>query len=119
MPRYYAKIRNVGSSRPPTLQINWLTAISNMELWPVKWISFGFHKTCGEFRVDRHETSVMLHSFSHKVKVPPGTRGVICIYPQKGDVWALYKNWSPDWNGLTAEEVIRKYDIVELWKLTI
>ncbi|KAK9934354.1 hypothetical protein M0R45_021501 [Rubus argutus] len=32
----------------------------------------------------------------------------------QGDVWALYRNWSPDWNELTADEVIHKYDMVEV-----
>ncbi|KAK9928158.1 hypothetical protein M0R45_025304 [Rubus argutus] len=32
----------------------------------------------------------------------------------RGDVWALYRNWSPDWNELTANEVIHKYDMVEV-----
>ncbi|KAG6383237.1 hypothetical protein SASPL_157020 [Salvia splendens] len=32
--------------------------------------------------------------------------------PRKGDVWALYKNWSSDWNEHTPDEVIHKYDMV-------
>ncbi|CBI22539.3 unnamed protein product, partial [Vitis vinifera] len=31
-----------------------------------------------------------------------------------GDVWALYRNWSPDWNENTPDEVIHKYDMVEV-----
>ncbi|RYR44957.1 hypothetical protein Ahy_A08g041218 isoform A [Arachis hypogaea] len=32
----------------------------------------------------------------------------------KGDVWALYRNWSADWNQFTKDEVIHKYDMVEV-----
>nr|KYP54719.1 Chaperone protein dnaJ [Cajanus cajan] len=42
------------------------------------------------------------------------TDGAISIYPRKGDVWAIYRNWSPDWNELTEDEIIRKFDVVEV-----
>jgi hypothetical protein len=64
--------------------------------------------------VGRYEIYNSLNSFSHKVRWTKGTRGVIHIYPRKGDVWALYRNWSPEWNELTADEVIHKYDMVEV-----
>ncbi|KAF7148508.1 hypothetical protein RHSIM_Rhsim03G0200500 [Rhododendron simsii] len=41
-----------------------------------------------------------------------GPRGTICIFPRKGDVWALYRNWSPYWNRNTPDEVVQKYDMV-------
>ncbi|KAK8586490.1 hypothetical protein V6N13_010081 [Hibiscus sabdariffa] len=43
-----------------------------------------------------------------------GRKGAIQIYPRKGDVWALYRNWSTDWNELTPDEVIHRYDMVEV-----
>ncbi|GLU23591.1 hypothetical protein SLE2022_395840 [Rubroshorea leprosula] len=43
-----------------------------------------------------------------------GRKGAIQIYPRKQDVWALYRNWSPDWNELTPDEVIHKYGTVEV-----
>jgi hypothetical protein len=43
-----------------------------------------------------------------------GPRGIIRIIPQKGDTWALYRNWSPDWNELTPDDVICKYEIAEV-----
>ncbi|KAA8533324.1 hypothetical protein F0562_033143 [Nyssa sinensis] len=39
-----------------------------------------------------------------------GASGAIQIFPRKGDVWALYRNWSPEWNELTADEVIHEYE---------
>lgn len=48
------------------------------------------------------------------MKWTKAARGVIQIFPKKGDVWALFKNWSPDWNELTKDEVIHKYDMVEV-----
>uniref|UniRef100_A0A2P2KPD8 J domain-containing protein n=1 Tax=Rhizophora mucronata TaxID=61149 RepID=A0A2P2KPD8_RHIMU len=114
MPRYYAIIHNVISLNPFKMRISWLNSKTNIELGPINWVGSGFSKTCGDFRVGRHEVYDSLNAFSHKVRWTKGTRGVICVYPRKGDVWALYRNWSPDWNELTADEVIHKYEMVEV-----
>ncbi|KAG8652676.1 uncharacterized protein LOC110616618 [Manihot esculenta] len=114
MPRYYAIIHRVISRRPLRMQISWLNSKSNRELAPLNWIGAGFYKTSGVFWIGKHEVNKSLNSFSHKVKWAKGKRGTIQIYPRKGDVWALYRNWSPDWNELTPDEVIHKYDMVEV-----
>jgi curved DNA-binding protein CbpA len=114
MPRYYAMIHSVISLNPFKMRISWLNSKTNSELGPLNWVGSGFLKTCGDFRIGKHEINNSLNSFSHKVRWTKGTRGVICIYPRKGDVWALYRNWSPDWNELTTDEVIHRYDMVEV-----
>jgi len=114
MPRYYARVHKVISLKPFKMRISWLNSRSNRELGPIDWIGSGFAKTCGDFRIGKHETTGTLNSFSHKVTWTKGTRGVICIYPRKGEVWALYRNWSPDWNEHTPNDVIHKYDMVEV-----
>ncbi|XP_022764077.1 uncharacterized protein LOC111309293 [Durio zibethinus] len=114
MPRFYARVHRVISLKPFKMKISWLNSRSNSEFGVLDWIGSGFSKTCGEFRSGRHEISETLNSFSHKVLWTKGTRGVIRIFPRKGDVWAVYKNWSPDWNEQTPDEVIHKYDMVEV-----
>ncbi|KAF9607529.1 hypothetical protein IFM89_036891 [Coptis chinensis] len=114
MPRYYAMIHSVTSLNPFKMRIGWLNSKSNSELGPLTWIKSGFPKTCGDFRVGKYETYNTLNSFSHRVRWTKGIRGSIQIYPTKGDVWALYHNWSPDWNEHTPDEVIHKYDMVEV-----
>ncbi|KMT07445.1 hypothetical protein BVRB_6g150650 [Beta vulgaris subsp. vulgaris] len=114
MPRFYAMIHSVISWDPFRLRISWLNSKTNTELGPLNWVGSGFSKTCGEFKVGRHETHDGLNCFSHKVRWTKGTRGAIRIFPRKGDVWALYRNWSPDWNELTADDLIHKYDMVEV-----
>ncbi|KAH7538172.1 hypothetical protein FEM48_Zijuj03G0170800 [Ziziphus jujuba var. spinosa] len=114
MPRFYARIHKVISLRPFKMRISWLNSRTNSELGPIDWIGSGFTKTCGEFRTGRHEMSRTLNSFSHKVSWTKGTRGVVQIYPKKGEVWAIYKNWSPEWNEHTSEEVRHKYEMVEV-----
>ncbi|PON77285.1 Terminal organelle assembly protein [Parasponia andersonii] len=114
MPRYYAIVHRVISVKPFKMIISWLNSKSNDELAPLNWVASGFFKTSGDFRMGKPEVYTSLNSFSHQVKWTKGSRGAIQIYPTKGDVWALYKNWSPDWNELTPDEVIHKYDMVEV-----
>ncbi|KAL4348983.1 hypothetical protein GQ457_17G024350 [Hibiscus cannabinus] len=114
MPRFYARIHKVISLKPFKMKISWLSSRSNDEFGSLNWLGSGFTKTCGEFRSGRREISETLNSFSHKVHWTKGARGAIRIFPRKGDVWAVYRNWSPDWNEHTPDEVIHKYDMVEV-----
>ncbi|KAL2934404.1 Chaperone protein dnaJ 49 [Bienertia sinuspersici] len=114
MPRYYAMIHNVISRKPFKMRISWLNSKSTAEFSPINWVGCGFYKTSGEFRVGRHEINKSVNSFSHRVKWSKGARGAIRIYPSKGDVWALYRNWSPEWNEHTPDEEIHQYDMVEI-----
>ncbi|XP_062115934.1 uncharacterized protein LOC133830049 [Humulus lupulus] len=114
MPRYYAMVHRLISTEPFKMRISWLTSKGNDELAPVNWVASGFPKTSGDFRSRKHEVYSSLNCFSHQVKWTKGTRGGIQIYPTKGDVWALYKNWSPDWNALTPDEIVHKYEMMEV-----
>ncbi|PSR89453.1 DnaJ subfamily B member like [Actinidia chinensis var. chinensis] len=114
MPRYYAMIHGVISKRPFKMRSSWLNSKNNDELGPLNWVGSGFSKTTGDFRIGKHVSNMNLNSFSHRVKWMKGTRGTIQIFPRRGDVWAFYRNWSPDWNELTLDEVIHKYDMVEV-----
>lgn len=114
MPRFYAFVQKVISRNPFKLRFSWLASKYNSEFGSMEWVSSGFAKSCGELRIGKYEVIKSLNSFSHKVKWTKGARGVIQIVPQKGDIWALYRNWSSDWNEHTPDEVIHKYDMVEV-----
>ncbi|QCD95080.1 uncharacterized protein LOC114181946 [Vigna unguiculata] len=114
MPRCYAMIRGIISLNPFKIKISWLNPNTNSKLDPIKWVASGFSKICGDFRLSRPEICSSPNFFSHKVRWRTGADGAICIYPRKGDVWALYRNWSPDWDELTPDEVIHKFDVVEV-----
>ncbi|KAL8095775.1 uncharacterized protein LOC141689813 [Apium graveolens] len=114
MPRFYAFVQKVISHKPFKLRFSWLASKSNSEFGSMEWVSSGFAKSCGELRIVKYEVSKSLNLFSHKVKWTKGARGVIQILPQKGDIWALYRNWASDWNEHTPDEVIHQYDMVEV-----
>ncbi|KAJ8554326.1 hypothetical protein K7X08_025004 [Anisodus acutangulus] len=112
MPRFYALINKVLSREPFKVRLSWLSSRSNSEFGPMEWVASGFYKTSGEFRIGRYETGKSVNSFSHKVQWSNGPRGAVQIFPKKGDVWALYRYWSRDWNENTLDDVIHKYDMV-------
>lgn len=114
MPRYYAYIQKLISLNPFKVKISYLASRTNSEFGPLSWVSSGFIKTCGDFRIGKYETVDIINMFSHQIKWEKGPRGVVQIYPRKGDIWALYRNWSPDWNGDTPDDVLHVYDLVEV-----
>jgi hypothetical protein len=75
----------------------------NSEFGPSNWVSSGFIKTYGDFRIGKYESCDIVNMFSHQMKWDKGSRGLIKIYPQKGDIWAVYQNWSSDWNEDTLD----------------
>ncbi|MCL7033829.1 hypothetical protein MKW94_006237 [Papaver nudicaule] len=114
MPRYYAMIQKVTSRSPFKMRMSWLNGKSCSELGPIDWVGLGFSKTCGDFRVGRYELIDSVNCFSHRVTWTKGARGAVRIVPMKGDIWALYCNWSSEWDASTPNEVIHKYEMVEV-----
>jgi hypothetical protein len=114
MPRYYALIRKVLSARPFKARLAYLKANDCNEFGSSNWISYGYSKTCGEFNVGASKGIDQVNIFSHKVKCEKCPGGIIRIFPQKGDIWALYQNWSPDWNEFTPDDTMYKYELVKV-----
>ncbi|KAG6485312.1 hypothetical protein ZIOFF_053846 [Zingiber officinale] len=114
MPRYYALVQKVITLNPFKIRFSFLTSKSNSEFGPLNWVASGFPKSCGDFRIGRYEVTDTINIFSHKVTWEKGPRGIIKIVPRKGETWALYRNWSPEWNEHTPDDVIYKYDMVEV-----
>ncbi|KAJ1394601.1 hypothetical protein SESBI_34061 [Sesbania bispinosa] len=98
MPRYYARIHKVISTKPFKIRISWLNSRSNSELGPIDWVGSGFYKTCGDFRTGGQKAPEELFA----------------SFLERGKSGRSIKNWSPDWNQNTPDEVIHKYDMVEV-----
>ena len=84
------------------------------------WMDDGFYKGCVHFKHGKSANKNVLNIFSHIVAWEKSPKGTIGIFPQKGDFWALYREWNYAWNEETPLEVKSKYEIVEieneLWK---
>ncbi|KAL0734000.1 hypothetical protein Bca4012_010210 [Brassica carinata] len=115
MPRVYFMIDKVLSVDPFKVCITKLTiSDTNSELRSLHWLGLGVPRTCGGFRADKSKIWHSPYIFSHKVEVVKGNHhGEFLIYPRTGDVWALYKNWSYEWNYLAEGKPV-KYDVVEV-----
>lgn len=114
LPKYYGQITNIDSSPIFRVRIAWL-ASSSLPDDAVRWSDQEMLICCGIFRVLRSRTQAydQINSFSHQVSAyPAGKRNEYAIYPRKGEVWALYRNWNAD---MKCDELEKyEYDIVEV-----
>ncbi|GLJ48392.1 hypothetical protein SUGI_1021580 [Cryptomeria japonica] len=113
MPRFYARIRSISSFHPFKVQITWLDSLLNNEPALIKWHKSGFYKGCGDFKFVNGFTVNSVNVFSHIMRWER-SKGGVKIMPRRGDVWALYRDWSPDWDKSTPEEIRHNYLLVEI-----
>jgi hypothetical protein len=115
MPRLYCLIREVVSVNPFKINISYLSSKTDGEFGQVNWLVSGFTKSCGNFRAMTSDVVDQVNIFSHALsRVKAGRGGCVRIYPKCGEIWAVYRNWSTDWNRSTPDEVRHQYDMVEV-----
>ncbi|XP_048232931.1 uncharacterized protein LOC8264015 [Ricinus communis] len=115
MPRLYCLIRQVVSVNPFKILITYLNSKTDTEFGQVNWIDSGFTKSCGHFRAWNTDLVDQVNIFSHLLKgEKAGRGGCVRIYPKSGDIWAVYRNWSPQWNRSTPDDVRHQYEMVEV-----
>ena len=94
MPRKYARINRIYKS-PFRLHISWLIP-EPASAHEGRWCEVGLPVVCGFFNVDGKETVVTEpRTFSHMVSCFASPNEKLQIYPQNGDIWAIYKDWKP------------------------
>lgn len=115
MPRLYCLIREVISVQPFKIHIAYLNSKTDSEFGSVNWLDCGFTKSCGNFRAWTSDVVDQVNVFSHVLsREKAGRGGCVRIYPRSGDIWAVYRNWSPKWNRSTPDEVRHQYEMVEI-----
>ncbi|KAB1208707.1 Chaperone protein DnaJ [Morella rubra] len=115
MPRLYCLIREVISVEPFKILITYLNSKTDSEFGIVNWLDCGFTKSCGNFRAWNSDVVDQVNIFSHVLsREKAGRGGCVRIYPRSGDIWAVYRNWSRDWNRSTPDEVRHQYEMVEV-----
>ncbi|KAL9812123.1 putative DnaJ domain, Chaperone J-domain superfamily [Arabidopsis thaliana] len=115
MPRLYCMVREVLSVQPFKIDIAYLSSKTDIEFGTMKWVQYGFTKSCGHFRIRNTDIVDHVNIFSHLLKgKKTGRGGCVRIFPQTGDIWTVYKNWSPNWNNSTPDEVRHQYKMVEI-----
>ncbi|KAF3792958.1 Chaperone protein dnaJ 49 [Nymphaea thermarum] len=112
MPRHYGLIDEVVSLDPFRLQMSWLDLQNNGDKTLVCWESYGFHVTCGHFKVAKKTDVESVNIFSHVVDCERIAKEIYLVYPVKGSVWALYSDATLDRDENSSPEDRRGYDIV-------
>uniref|UniRef100_A0A803NEV3 J domain-containing protein n=2 Tax=Chenopodium quinoa TaxID=63459 RepID=A0A803NEV3_CHEQI len=114
LPKYYGIIKKIDLLPQFKVQIAWLeacTSPADMILWKVKEMPI----SCGQFKIksNKVQTYTGNSSFSHQLRADPTARkNMLGIYPRKGEIWALYKNWNASM--VVADLQKCDYDIVEV-----
>ncbi|PON73984.1 DnaJ domain containing protein [Parasponia andersonii] len=105
-PRTYAQVKKIEST--PEFRVQF--ALLDPCLQPKGTIQ---PVCCGTFKIKTEKTRVFpLYSFSHCLNAKPVGMNRYEIYPQKGEIWALYKNQN---NDLTHPRLDKgEYDVVEV-----
>ncbi|KAL4581429.1 hypothetical protein LXL04_017644 [Taraxacum kok-saghyz] len=105
MPRLYCIIRQVISVKPFQVHITYLNSKPEPES-----AKPGITKSCGSFRVAHSDIVDQVNIFSHLLGREKTGRGqCVTIYPKRGDVWAVYRNWSRK-----TAKTRRQYEMVEV-----
>lgn len=115
MPRIYACIKHIDTSNLK-VQLTWLEHNARNEE-EANWTNKELPVSCGNFCLGG-ETDVLQEPsmfLSHRVSLAKGKNGNSYeIYPNKGEVWALYKGWSMRWSSDADNHRSYEYDIVKI-----
>ncbi|XP_071723818.1 uncharacterized protein [Rutidosis leptorrhynchoides] len=113
LPKYYAQITRIELTPELKLHIRWLESRkeqSGLKLWLDKKIP----ACTGRYKIGDHADFKSTDAFSHLVNFEPAAKGEneYIISPRKGEVWALYRDWSVYMELSDLEKCA--YDIVEV-----
>ncbi|KAG6668209.1 uncharacterized protein LOC122319425 isoform X1 [Carya illinoinensis] len=114
LPKYYGHIKKIDSSRSFKLHLTWLASCS-LPNDTIQWHDKDMPICCGHFNISKSETQAYTdtESFSHQMRADPvGRRNEYAIFPRKGEVWALYRNWTAEIKCSDLENC--EYDMVEV-----
>uniref|UniRef100_A0A0D9XTI1 DUF3444 domain-containing protein n=1 Tax=Leersia perrieri TaxID=77586 RepID=A0A0D9XTI1_9ORYZ len=113
MPRLYVRIKHFHASNFK-VHLTWLdyNAANEEEQ---NWTDEELPTACGKFCLGSTEVSHDRLMFSHTISWRKGQRSYIYeVYPTKGEVWALYKDWSIQWNSDADSHRSYEYEVVEV-----
>ncbi|KAJ0232332.1 hypothetical protein HA466_0291920 [Hirschfeldia incana] len=109
MPRKYAQIKRIDTS--PEFKLH----VAPLELYHPPPNFTTHHVSCGRFKLKTGIAEILgPSSFSHEVKALKSNVNRFEVYPRKGEIWALYKNWNiTECADGTEEEDLEIVEVVE------
>ncbi|OEL23359.1 hypothetical protein BAE44_0015622, partial [Dichanthelium oligosanthes] len=114
MPRYYARIKQFDASNFK-VHLTWLE-YDAMDEAEEDWIGEELPTACGNFCLGKGtDISEDRFMFSHIATWMKGKkRNSYVIFPNKGEMWALYKGWRMGWSSDADNHRSYEYEVVEV-----
>lgn len=112
MPRFYARIRKVVSPGFK-LKVAWLEPNPDKKD-EKKWVLKDLPVSCGKFGLGETEEIEDQCMFSHMMYFEQGSHNTYIIYPNKGETWAIFKNWDIKWYSDPDNHKKCEYEFVEI-----
>ncbi|XP_061367940.1 uncharacterized protein LOC133310960 [Gastrolobium bilobum] len=121
LPKYYGQVNVIKTSPVLELRVYWLNCCGLPEN-TTEWEDKDMLISCGRFKVSKTVANASIYRntscVSHQVHADAvgKNKNYYAIFPRKGEVWALYRNWSSKikYSDLKNWE----YDIVEVLEET-
>ncbi|XP_022761203.1 uncharacterized protein LOC111307449 [Durio zibethinus] len=115
LPKYYGGIKKIESNLVLKIHVRWLLPCSSRTT--IEWYDENMPTCCGRFRIRKGSQAYSTDSFSHLLTAEStGRKDEYTIIPRKGEIWALYRNWTPKIKCSDLENW--EYDIVQVLEQT-
>ncbi|KAK9161445.1 hypothetical protein Syun_007786 [Stephania yunnanensis] len=114
MPRFYALIKKVFSTSEFKVRIMWLEADPE-RAEEIDWFEKDLPIACGRYKYGKSAVTEDLGMFAHltPLKVVPKAK-FYEIYPVKGEIWAIFKNWHINWRFNPDDHKNYEFEYVEV-----
>ncbi|KAK9080579.1 hypothetical protein SSX86_000337 [Deinandra increscens subsp. villosa] len=110
MPRQYVLINSMISPSGLSATVLEPDPVFDLE---TNWKSRNLPIACGMFRPKEVKVNVEISQFSHLVNCFKSTTNFVYkIFPTKGEIWAVFKNWKSGWNRVN-------YDNCKCWVVEV
>ncbi|KAM0950299.1 putative DnaJ domain, Chaperone J-domain superfamily [Dioscorea sansibarensis] len=110
-PRRYARIDNIHSGF--LMQVTWLKPCP-ASLFEKLWCNSGLPVACGQYNIDTIETTLNGHMMFSHILSNYKPKQSLEVYPQKFEVWAIYKDWNTEWCSKPGLRKSSGFEIVEI-----
>lgn len=114
LPKYYGRIKKIDLPPRFALHLTWLVPCS-LSKDVIQWTDKKMPICCGNFKLGKGKPQMFTSTgpFSHQLRVVSKVeKNVYAVYPEKGDIWALYKHWRSE---MTCSDLDNcQYDVVEV-----
>jgi curved DNA-binding protein CbpA len=113
MPRFYARIKSLCTSPKVQIRFTWLEPDPDQSA--LVWHRAGLPIATGMFKLGRTQHDDELLMFSHVVSCWKGDKkNTFCIYPRKGEIWAMFKDWDSSWSSKSVKHKEFAYEMVQV-----